>query len=36
MNHRTRFLMRRRILQTALTAGGLAAAGPERSPAGMK
>ena len=28
MSHQMRFLMRRRILQTALTAGGLAAAGP--------
>ncbi|HEU0223967.1 MAG TPA: protocatechuate 3,4-dioxygenase [Steroidobacteraceae bacterium] len=30
MSHEMRFLMRRRILQTALTAGGLAAAGPMR------
>ncbi|MBX3703639.1 MAG: protocatechuate 3,4-dioxygenase subunit beta [Steroidobacteraceae bacterium] len=36
MNHRMRFLMRRRILQTALTAGGLAAAGPvQRAFAGL-
>jgi protocatechuate 3,4-dioxygenase beta subunit len=31
MSHDTRFVMRRRVLQTALSAGGLAAAGPLQS-----